>query len=222
MKKLKVEMVHDIVCSWCPIGYHNIQTAISNLNIEVDFKFIPYELNPEMPEKGETIASYFERHFGWNDQKLLEYQDALVKTALNAGVKIDFSKRLNYYNTKKAHKLMHWAERFNKQTDLNERLITAYMEEGQDISNTDILLDIAVQVGLDRVSTENALSSAQLAQELNRKIERRKAFKIQSIPAFVLDENTFISGSNSVEFFEKTLSAFIGQTAANKKLLLDV
>lgn len=211
MKKLKIEMVHDIVCSWCPIGYNNIQTAITNLNIEVDFKFIPYELNPEMPEKGETIASYFKRQFGWDDQKLLEYQESLVKTALGAGVKIDFSKRLNYYNTKKAHKLMHLAERFNKQAHLNEKLITTYMEEGQDISNTDILLDIAVQVGLDRISTENALSSAQLAQELDSKIERRKAFEIQSIPAFILDENTLISGSHSVEFFEKTLSTFIAK-----------
>lgn len=222
MKKLKIEMVHDIVCSWCPIGYNNIQTAITNLNIEVDFKFIPYELNPEMQKKGETIGSYFNRQFGWGDQQLLEYQESLVKTALGADVKIDFSKRLNYYNTKKAHKLMHLAERFNKQTNLNERLIIAYMEEGQDISNTDILLDIAVQIGLDRISTENALSSAQLAQELDSKIERLKAFKIQSVPAFILDENTLISGSHSVGFFERTLSTFIGETVTNKKLPFDV
>ena len=41
-KKLKIEMVHDIVCSWCPIGYSNIKTAINNLNIDVDFHFLPF------------------------------------------------------------------------------------------------------------------------------------------------------------------------------------
>ena len=56
-KKLKIEMIHDIVCSWCPIGYRNIKTAIDSLNIEVDFHFIPFELNPEMEERGELIAS---------------------------------------------------------------------------------------------------------------------------------------------------------------------
>jgi len=202
---LKIEMVHDIVCSWCPIGYNNIQMAIKNLNLEVDFHFLPYELNPEMDENGETIAGYFKNRFGWDDHKLFDYQKSLVKTAQSAGVIIDFSKREKYYNTQKAHQLMHWSEQFNKQTELNERLIKAYFADGQDISNTDALLDIAVQVGLDRVSTENVLSSTQLMEPLDRKIERQKAFNIQSIPAFILDEKILISGSQSVAFFEDAL-----------------
>jgi len=205
MKNLKIEMVHDIVCSWCPIGYNNIQMAIKNLNLEVDFHFLPYELNPEMDENGETIAGYFKNRFGWDDHKLFDYQKSLVKTAQSAGVIIDFSKREKYYNTQKAHQLMHWSKQFNKQTELNERLIKAYFADGQDISNTDALLDIAVQVGLDRVSTENVLSSTQLMEPLDRKIERQKAFNIQSIPAFILDEKILISGSQSVAFFEDIL-----------------
>jgi len=214
MKNLKIEMVHDIVCSWCPIGYNNIQMAIKNLNLEVDFHFLPYELNPEMDENGETIAGYFKNRFGWDDHKLFDYQKSLVKTAQSAGVIIDFSKREKYYNTQKAHQLMHWSEQFNKQTELNERLIKAYFADGQDISNTDALLDIAVQVGLDRVSTENVLSSTQLMEPLDRKIERQKAFNIQSIPAFILDEKILISGSQSVAFFED-----ICQKSAKKKRL---
>ena len=38
MKKLKIEIVHDLVCSWCPIGYSNIRKAIDNLGIEVKFE----------------------------------------------------------------------------------------------------------------------------------------------------------------------------------------
>lgn len=116
MKTLKIEMVHDVVCSWCPIGYSNIQKAIDNLGIEVDFHFLPFELNPKMPCEGEEIASYFKRIQGWNSATLLDYQTTLVKTAKNAGVNIDFSKRTHYYNTKNAHKLIHLAEQFNKQT----------------------------------------------------------------------------------------------------------
>ncbi|WP_157203870.1 MULTISPECIES: hypothetical protein [unclassified Marinomonas] len=29
--RLRIEMVHDIVCSWCPIGFRNIQAAIKAL-----------------------------------------------------------------------------------------------------------------------------------------------------------------------------------------------
>lgn len=218
IKKLKIEMVHDIVCSWCPIGFSNMQAAIRNLNIEVDFNFIPYELNPEMPEKGEAIASYFKRLFGWDNRKLLDYQGSLVETALNAGVTIDFSKRVNYYNTRKAHKLMHWAERFNKQTAVNKKLIEAYFEQGKDIGETEALLDIAVQSGLDRMSTQNALISTELAQEFESQVERQKALNIRSIPAFILNENTLISGSHSVKFFEKALSSLIDEQVSKANI----
>lgn len=156
-----------------------------------------------MSEKGETIARYFKRQFQWDDGRLVDYQKSLVKTALTAGITIDFSKRINYYNTRKAHTLMHWAERFNKQKELNEGLIKAYFEQGLDISNTEILLNIAEKVGLNRLLTFSALSTTELAQELDKKIERRQTFKIQSIPAFVVNGGALISGSQSVTFLRK-------------------
>ena len=220
--KIKIEAIHDVVCSWCPIGHSNLKTALKLLEdeIEAHITYLPFELNPEMPEEGEAIASYFKRRQGWTPETLHDYQESLVKTAQNADVIIDFSKRTHYYNSRKAHKLMHWAEQFNKQTAVNESLIEAYFKQGLDISNTDVLLDIAEQLGMDRTSTQNALSSRQLAQALEKKIERQKAFKLRSIPAFILNEDTLVSGSNSVEFFEKTLSEFIGGLSLNKKIAI--
>lgn len=211
-KKLKIEMVHDLVCSWCPIGYNNIKTAINNLNIDVDLYFLPFELNPDVGEKGELIADYFSRQSGWNEAELLDYQQSLVTTAAKAGVSIDFSKRTHYYNTKKTHLLMHLAERFNKQIELNEYLIKAYFKDGQDISNITVLLNIAEKLGLDRQKTNTALTSTDLRQELDKKFSRYKAFNISSIPAFIVNEDTLISGSNSVQYYEDTLSAFINES----------
>ena len=99
-------------------------------------------------------------------------------------------------------------------------MIEAYFKQGLDISNTDVLLDIAEQLGMDRVSTQNALSSRQLALVLEKKIERQKAFKLLSIPAFIINEDTLVSGSNAVEFFEKTLSEFIDVLSLNKKIAI--
>lgn len=209
MEKLHITMFHDIVCSWCPIGYNNIKNAIENLNIEVEFHFIPFQLNPNMDEAGESIARYFKRQFGWNEVKLLNYQRSLVNTAANAGVSIDFSKRTHYYNTHNAHLLMHWAERFNKQNLLNERLIKAYFNEGFDISNLTVLLNIAEEVGLDRRQANIALtpsvSNQELQQELATKAQSYQDFDISSIPAFIINDNELISGSNSVSYFEKVL-----------------
>ena len=206
MEKLHITMVHDIVCSWCPIGYNNIKTAIKNLNIEVEFHFIPFQLNPNMDEAGESIDGYFKRQFGWNEIKLHNYQHSLVKTAANAGITIDFSKRTHYYNSHNAHLLMHWAEQFNKQELLNEHLITAYFNEGLDISKLTVLLNIAEEVGLDRRQANLALSSSRSNQELTKKTQRYQKFDISSIPSFIINNNELVLGSNSVSYFEKALS----------------
>jgi len=221
MEKLHITMVHDIVCSWCPIGYNNIKTAIKNLNIEVEFHFIPFQLNPNMAEDGESIASYFKRQFGWNEVKLDNYQHSLVKTAANAGITIDFSKRTHYYNTQNAHLLMHWAKKFNKQKLLNERLITTYFNDGLDISNLTVLLNIAEEVGLDRRQANIALASSrsnhELQQELTKKNQHYQDFDISSIPSFIINNNELISGSNSVGYFEKALSKLIKTTHIEHK-----
>jgi len=206
MEKLRISMIHDIVCSWCPIGYNNIKTAIESLNLEVEFNFLPFQLNPNMGERGELIASYFNRQFSWDEDKLLNYQQSLVKTAAEAGVSIDFSKRTHYYNTHNAHLLMHWAERFNKQTVLNEGLIKAYFNEGLDISKLTVLLDIAQELGLDRKKSYAVLTSTLLNQELADKTYTYKEFNISSVPAFIINDSVLISGSNSVSYFEKSLS----------------
>lgn len=211
-KKLKIEMIHDIVCSWCPIGYSNITTAIKNLNIEVDFHFLPFELNPNMTAEGELMADYFSRQMSWDNKKLLAYQASLVTTAAEAGVSIDFSKRTHYYHTQKAHLLMHWAERFNKQNQLNERLIQAYFKEGLDISYSTVLLNIAESIGLERQATLSALSSSDLINELEQKAHRVKALNVLSIPAFIINEKNLVSGSNSVEYFEDTLLSLFNET----------
>ena len=52
--QLKIELIHDVVCSWCPIGYRNMKAALKLMEgqIEAEFAFLPYELNPDMPPRG--------------------------------------------------------------------------------------------------------------------------------------------------------------------------
>ena len=210
-------MVHDLVCSWCPIGYNNIKAAINNLNIDVDFHFLPYELNPDMDKKGELIESYFTRRMGWNESQLHDYQESLVETAENANVTIDFSKRKYYYNTRNAHLLMHLAKKINKQEALNGLLVKAYFNEGLDINNLSYLLEIAEEIGLDKIAVKKALTSTQLYQELDKKTERYKAFNVSSIPAFIINNSALISGANSVDFFQNALSKLLDKFDIEQK-----
>jgi predicted DsbA family dithiol-disulfide isomerase len=207
MNTLKIEMVHDVICSWCPIGYSHIQKALRNLQIEADFHFLPYELNPDMRTGGEAIDAYFRRRNHWDKSRLLEYQKNLLALAESANVTIDFSRRTHYYNSGKAHQLMHWAESHHQQQPLNALLIDAYLKRGLDISNTLVLLDLVPQLGLDSSEAEHVLNSSAVNPQLLRKKQRVQQLALSSIPVFIINESMLISGSNSVDYFEQALAS---------------
>jgi predicted DsbA family dithiol-disulfide isomerase len=205
MKALKIEMVYDIVCSWCPIGYSHMKEALHRLNIKADFNFLPYELNPDMGENGEVIERFFERRHQWDQSKLLNYQENVTAVAASAGVNIDYSKRTHYYNSGKAHQLMHWAEGYVRQQELNELLIDAYFKHGLDIGDLLILLGLVEQLGLDSSKAKQVLYSSVVDEQLLLKKQRIQRLAVQSIPAFIVNESTLISGSKSVNDFEQDL-----------------
>ncbi|BBB30004.1 DsbA family oxidoreductase [Neptunomonas japonica] len=205
MKTLKIEMIHDVVCSWCPIGYANLQQALRNLDVDAEIHFLPHELNPDMGAKGESIDAHLSRRYQWNQSTLGDYRVNLLAVAKQAGVCIDFSKRSHYYNSNKAHRLIHWCEGYNKQQAMNNLLIDAYFKRGLDISNTQVLLDFAEQLGLDREEGELALMSDDTTQQLQLKKQRVLQQGVTGVPAYIFNGSNLITGSNSVEYFEQVI-----------------
>ena len=207
MNILKIEMIHDAVCSWCPIGYANLKQALKNLEVDAEFYFLPFELNPEMEVQGEDINDYLGQRYGWNESKRRDYRKNLLAVAEQAGVEMNFSKRTHYYNTNQAHRLIHWCEGFDKQQAMNELLIDAYFKQGLDINNSQVLLNLVEQLGLDRSQAEVALNSVATKQQLAIKKQRVQQSEISSVPAFIFNNRTLVTGSNSVEYFEQALSS---------------
>ena len=222
MKTIEIEMIHDIICSWCPIGYRNVVTAIRNLDgtlkdqgIEVSIKFLPYQLNPDMPMEGEKIEIYLKNRYGWTQTQLMDYRMNLIGVAEKAGLAYDFSRRTRYFNTDKAHRLIHWAETQGKHIELNELLITEYFTRGLDVSDERALLQVIDMLGLNAEDAIAALYSETLTKTLGDKYDRVKGFNISSVPSFVFNHDQCVSGSNSVEFFEQYLLTMIGKNESD-------
>lgn len=212
MKHLKVEMIHDMVCSWCPIGYRNLMSALSLHadSVRASIHFLPYQLNPDLGEEGEEIVANLMRKMHWTEHQVMDYRSGLIEIGEKAGVTFDFTKRTHYFNTLKAHCLMHWAEKFDRQVTFNELLIDAYFRMGKDVGDEQCLLDLCEQAGLDRNDAAWALRSGLLYQEIRHKLYRVSRLAIGSIPTFIFNDIHFVTGSNSVEFFEDLVSRLTG------------
>lgn len=58
--KIKIDIVSDVVCPWCVIGYKRLLQAVKELGVEdkVELEWHPYELNSYMPAEGEELFDH--------------------------------------------------------------------------------------------------------------------------------------------------------------------
>ena len=65
-EKLKIDIVSDVVCPWCTIGYKRLEKAIIELGIQdqVTIEWQPFELNPNMPSEGQNVTEHLTEKYG--------------------------------------------------------------------------------------------------------------------------------------------------------------
>lgn len=202
--KILIELIHDVICSWCPIGLQNIRAAMTALDQDIDFElnFLPYELNPEMPPEGEPIEQHLTRRNGWTQDQFAKYADMVVDKAAAVGLTYDYSKRTHYYNTAKAHRLIDFAEQTGQHVEVVDALTKAYFRDGIDISRTETLVKLATQNDLDPAAANEVLNATAISSSLRVKHQRVRSLSVKSTPSLLINQQVFVQGSNSAEYFE--------------------
>ena len=63
---IKIDVVSDVVCPWCIIGYKRLEQAIQELGLEdkIELEWQPFELNPNMPAEGENLRQHLAKKYG--------------------------------------------------------------------------------------------------------------------------------------------------------------
>ena len=152
MDKLKIDIVSDVVCPWCVIGFKNLQTAIKQMSNEIDFEinWKPYELHPEIPKNGYDKKLYMQQKFGDASGRASPYNQ-IKEIGKSLGFEFNFSKTERIPNTFSAHRLLWKSKEYNLQTKLSEALFEAYFTDGKDIGSDEVLAGIAQEVGMDKL-----------------------------------------------------------------------
>ena len=188
MSKLSVEMVGDLTCSWCPIGYQNLKSAAEMLKeeIAIDISFLPFQINPGIADEGEDIIPNLMKKMRASEAQILAARTQLIAVGKEAGVLFDFSKRLKYFNTFKGHCLLAWAQKSGKHIILIEALHEAYFVEGQNLNEDAVLLSIVTKTGLDRVAAQAALTDETLIEAVKNQQETLLQSGMSGVPAFII------------------------------------
>ena len=209
MDTLKIDIVSDIVCPWCVIGFRNLKKAMDELKFELDFEISwkPYELHPEIPEEGYDKKLYMQQKFGSSGGK--SRYDEITKIGESLNFNFNFSKAERIPNTFMAHRLLWKSEEYNLQTELSEALFTAYFTDGLNIGSKEILAKISESVGMNKSEILNFLDSKEGGQE-TADLEMNFIEKsIGAVPTYFINDKYIIQGGQEPETFISFLRKII-------------
>jgi predicted DsbA family dithiol-disulfide isomerase len=204
---MKIEIWSDIACPFCYIGKRKIEKAIQKLDdssqVEVEWK--SFQLNPDLvSDPSLSTLDYLSQSKDWSMEQTLQVTSQVVAMAKEEGLNFDFTQTV-VANTKKAHRLLHLAKASGHQDQLKERLLKAYFSEGLNVDDTDTLLRLAEEVGLNKQSVEYTLHSEEYTDALEQDAYESKLIGVQGVPFFVFDRKFGISGAQPDEVFDRTL-----------------
>jgi predicted DsbA family dithiol-disulfide isomerase len=200
---MKVEIWSDIACPWCYIGRRRFEKALDQFAHpdQVQVIWRSFQLDPDAPrDYAGNVNDLLVQRYRMSREKA-ENAHAQV-TALAALEGLDY--RLDHahpVNSLDAHRLIHLAAQHNLQGEMKERLQKAYFTDGLVVSDPDVLVKLAVEVGLDMNETRQMLAGETFTAAVHADEERAQVLGCNGVPFFVFDEKYAISGAQPVELF---------------------
>ncbi|WP_430456623.1 DsbA family oxidoreductase [Rheinheimera sp.] len=224
MTRLRIDLVSDIACPWCAIGYARLQQALQSLHgtIEVDLHWRAFELNPDPALVPEPILPALCRKYGVPEAQMQQSQHMLMQLAAGLGLNFSGMEQRLTCNTFDAHRLLKWAaatypaaaaQSVSAQTALKLALFEAYFGRAEQISEHDVLLRCVAATGLDTGAAAQVLESTQFADEVRAEEAAYQQAGISSVPAFVINQRYLISGAQEPAQLAQTLKQIAAEAA---------
>lgn len=206
---MRIDFVSDIVCPWCAIGLYSLEAAAARIpGLTLDLHFHPFELNPGMRPEGQDIEEHLAEKYGASPAALAGTRQAIRERGAALGFDFRMEARSRIYNTRDAHRLLHWAdEAFGSavQRALKVAMLKAYFTDGRNVSDHAVLLELAATAGLPETEARELLASARYAEEVEAAEAEVHAQNIHAVPAIIVNQRHLIQGGQSVEVFEQLL-----------------
>lgn len=205
---VKVDIWSDIACPWCFVGKRRFETAAAEFaegggTLEVEYH--SFELAPDTPVDFEgTEVDFLVGHKRMPAAQVETMLAQMTQLASTEGLSYDFD-ALQHTNTVKAHELLHYAKTQGRQLDMNERLLSAYFEQGRHVGRIDDLADLAEEIGLDRAEVVEALKSGEFLAAVQADKDQAIAYGISGVPFFVIDGKFGVSGAQDPSVFVDVL-----------------
>ena len=194
-----IDVVSDTICPWCFIGKRRLARALAERpDLEFDVRWRAYRLDPTVPAEGVERKAYLKAKFGDGDRPRA-MSEAIRQAGESEEIAFAFDRILKTPNTVDSHRLIRWAGSAGLQDEVVEALFKAYFEDGRDIGDIDVLVEIASETGMDTALVADLLEEGADREIIEREDELAHKMGITGVPTFIFANKYAVSGAHDPE-----------------------
>ncbi len=159
-----------------------------------------FPLHPETPDTGNSLEELF-RGRGYDIETMKQRMSGLM-----AEENLAYGNRTHTFNSRLAQELSKWGESFPEGETLNLKLFEAYFVEGQNLAETEVLLDVTEAAGLSRETAAEVIQERSFRSAVDADWKRARKLGVTGVPTFV-SGNQGLAGAQPFEALEQLIQS---------------
>jgi predicted DsbA family dithiol-disulfide isomerase len=206
---MHVHIWSDIVCPWCYLGKRRLERALESFEHRDDITIVhrSFQLDPSRP-RGKTTKrrEMLSAKYRLTPEQVETLDAKMERTAAADGLTYHLTGEGVTGNTFDAHRLLQLAKVRGRQDQMLERLYRAYFTEQRSIFDTDSLVTLAEDAGLQRDEARRVLEGAEYGEAVTEDVSEALLLGVSGVPFFAIDDRFAVSGAQSVDVFRQALT----------------
>ena len=206
-----IDVISDVVCPWCYIGKRRLEAALAlSPDVAVNINWRPYFLNPWIPREGIDRQTYLETKFG-SVERYAAIAERVGSAAAMEGLVYAPEKMSRQPNTLDCHRLILWSRSATDPARMKQRLMELYFAEGADLSDPKVLIQAAVDCGMDGDLVRRLLASDADVDRIEGEANSAKEAGIDGVPCFIFGGSVIVTGAQSPEYLANAIARVSGR-----------
>jgi len=173
--RIPVTVFSDAICPYCYIGKRRLDSMREGYAFDVTW--VPFEIHPEVPPEGVPIEAL-------GGARVARLRQEIARIGEEVGLTFAYPERLP--NSHRALELLEHARHEGVTEDAHEIVFRAYFGEGRDIGRTDVLADLAAEMGLDPAGATEAIEAGTYKTTVDRGRELAMDSMVTAVPTFFI------------------------------------
>lgn len=205
---ISVDVISDVVCPWCFIGKKRLARAIAAVpDVDVTVRWRPYQLDATIPPEGLDRKQYMIAKFG-GEERLKQAHAQMLEASRDDGIDFALGDIKVSPNTLDAHRVIRWAgsSETNRQDEVVAELFSAFFEQGRNVGDHEVLIDVAGKAGMDAAIVETLLATDSDREAVRAEIETAQRMGITGVPCFLLESRYAVVGAQDAAMLADAIS----------------